>query len=100
TWTARRAFPLAALWFGLVAGGLMARPAWPIHETRSLSVAWDMWTRGEQLVPHLNGVPYSEKPPLLFWLIEAGWGGLGVREGGAGIGPRLVPLASLLLTAA
>jgi 4-amino-4-deoxy-L-arabinose transferase-like glycosyltransferase len=99
TSVARRTLLVVALWLGVVAGGLIARPAWPIDETRYLSVAWDMWTRGEQLVPHLNGVAYSEKPPLLFWLIEAGWAVLGVRESWARIVPALFALASLLLSA-
>ena len=89
---------VVALWFGVVAGGLLARPAWPIDETRYLAVAWEMWTHGEHLVPHLNGVPYSEKPPLLFWLIEAGWSVFGVHEWWARIVPSFFALASLLLT--
>jgi 4-amino-4-deoxy-L-arabinose transferase-like glycosyltransferase len=58
-----------------------------------------MWLRGEWLVPHLKGAPYSDKGPLLFWLIDAGWWALGVRE----VWPRLVsPLCagvSLWMTA-
>ena len=42
----------------------------PVDETRYLAVAWDMWREGNFLVPHLNGEPYSHKPPLLFWLIH------------------------------
>lgn len=32
-----------------------------------------MWVSGDWLVPHLNGQPYSHKPPLLFWLINLAW---------------------------
>ncbi len=49
------------------------RPLWPVGETRYASVAWEMWQRGDFLVPHLNGELYSHKPPLLFWLMHAGW---------------------------
>jgi 4-amino-4-deoxy-L-arabinose transferase-like glycosyltransferase len=96
---ARRALFLVALWAAAVAGGLTARPAWPIDETRYLSVAWEMWQRGDFLVPHLNGLPYSDKPPLLFWLIDAGWGVFGVHEWWARLVPSLFALASLFLTA-
>ncbi len=48
-------------------------PAVPIDETRYLSVAWNMHVRGQWLVPFLNGTPYSDKPPLLFWLINGMW---------------------------
>jgi len=34
------------------------------------------------LVPYINGEPYSHKPPLLFWLIQLGWGLFGVTTGG------------------
>jgi 4-amino-4-deoxy-L-arabinose transferase-like glycosyltransferase len=62
----------------LVAPHLVMRPAAPVDETRYLSVAWEMYATGELLVPHLNGAPYSHKPPLLFWLMIAGWSVLGV----------------------
>jgi 4-amino-4-deoxy-L-arabinose transferase-like glycosyltransferase len=58
-----------------------------------------MWSRGDLLVPHLNGVPYSDKPPLLFWLIVAGWRVLGVHEWWARLVPALFALGSLFLTA-
>ncbi|WP_256360578.1 ArnT family glycosyltransferase [Methylomonas koyamae] len=52
-----------------------------------------MWLRGDFLVPYLNGHTYSHKPPLLFWLIQAGWGVFGVNDWW----PRLVgPLAALV----
>ena len=56
-----------------------ARPLLPVDETRYLSVAWEMWRTGDFLVPHLNGETYSHKPPLLFWLIDGGWGAFGVN---------------------
>ncbi len=90
---------LVAFWAVIVAGGLAARPAWPIDETRYLSVAWEMWQQGDVLVPHLNGVPYSDKPPLLFWLILAGWKAFGVVEWWPRLVPGLFALASLFLTA-
>ncbi|MCK4939669.1 MAG: hypothetical protein KAR80_05190, partial [Rhodospirillaceae bacterium] len=63
----------ALLWLVLVVGAIIMRPVLPIDETRYLSVAWEMHTSGSYLVPHLNGELYSHKPPLLFWLINAGW---------------------------
>lgn len=95
----RRAVLLVALWAVAVAGGLAARPAWPIDETRYLSIGWEMWHRGEFLVPHLNGQPYSDKPPLLFWLMNAGWAVFGVHEWWARLVPSLFALGNLFLTA-
>jgi 4-amino-4-deoxy-L-arabinose transferase-like glycosyltransferase len=70
---------LALLWLMLVAVSL-TRPLLPIDETRYAAVAWEMWQRGDLLVPHLNGEPYHHKPPLLFWLIQAGWAVFGVND--------------------
>jgi 4-amino-4-deoxy-L-arabinose transferase-like glycosyltransferase len=71
---------LLLLWALVVVAGLFARPLLPIDETRYLSVAWDMWLRHNWLVPHLNGEPYPHKPPMLFWLINAGWAVFGVND--------------------
>jgi 4-amino-4-deoxy-L-arabinose transferase-like glycosyltransferase len=76
---ARRVLGLGAL-FALLVAVSLARPLLPIDETRYAAVAWEMWLRGDFLVPHLNGEPYHHKPPLLFWLIHAGWAVFGVNE--------------------
>jgi len=82
----------------LTAVALWVRPLTPIDETRYVSAAWEMWLRGDFLVPFKNGEPYSHKPPFMFWMFHAGWALFGVNDGW----PRLVmPLFSagaLLLT--
>ena len=83
---------LLAGWMALSVASLWLRPLWPVDETRYASVAWEMWLRGDFLVPYINGEPYSHKPPLLFWLIHAGWAVFGVNEWW----PRMVaPLCAL-----
>lgn len=76
----RNLLALFGVWVVLMWIVFETRPLLPVDETRYASVAWEMWFRGEQLVPHLNGAPYSHKPPLLFWLMEAGWLVFGVSE--------------------
>jgi 4-amino-4-deoxy-L-arabinose transferase-like glycosyltransferase len=71
---------LGVLWLVVVVTALFARPLLPVDETRYATVAWEMWARGDFLVPYLNGEPYSHKPPLLFWLVHAGWWLFGVSE--------------------
>lgn len=82
----------------LTAVALLTRPLIPIDETRYVSAAWEMWLRGDFLVPFKNGEPYSHKPPFMFWMFHAGWALFGVNDWW----PRLVlPLFSagaLLLT--
>ena len=71
---------LLAGWLLLAAASIWLRPLWPVDETRYVSVAWEMWLRGDFLVPYINGEPYSHKPPLLFWIIHAGWMLFGVND--------------------
>ncbi|HEX7644994.1 MAG TPA: glycosyltransferase family 39 protein [Burkholderiaceae bacterium] len=48
---------------------------------------WRLW-----VIPHLNGLPYMEKPPLLYWLTALSFSLFGVAEWSA----RLVPALSSL----
>jgi 4-amino-4-deoxy-L-arabinose transferase-like glycosyltransferase len=89
---------LTCLWLILWACATTFRPLLPIDETRCVSVAWEMWQNGNLLVPHLNGIPYSHKPPLLFWLILAGWKLFGVNEWWPRLLPPLFALWCLFLT--
>jgi len=77
----------------LAAIQLWLRPLLPVDETRYLSVAWEMWSRGDFLVPYLNGEAYSHKPPLLFWLIQGLWAVFGVSA----LSARLLMLGLSLL---
>lgn len=54
----------AVLLFVLQLGGY---DLWPADEPRFGQVAREMMAGGDYLVPHVNGQPYLEKPPLLFW---------------------------------
>ncbi len=85
------------LWVGIMAVALFTRPHLPVDETRYLAVAWEMWLRGDFLVPYLNGEPYSHKPPLLFWLMQAGWQLFGVTDWWPRLIAPLFGLACLFL---
>lgn len=93
SWRALLDHPLA-LGLLLLAPIVFLLPPLPIDETRYLAVAWEMRQSGEFLVPHLNGATYAHKPPLLFWLINAGWLLTGVHAWTA----RAVTLACSLLS--
>ena len=86
------------LWAGLVGAAIFFRPPLPVDETRYLSVAWEMWQSHQFLVPHVNGVAYSHKPPLLFWLMQFGWWLFGVNEWSARLTAPLFGLGSMLLS--
>jgi hypothetical protein len=86
-----------AIWLLLLLAALATRPPIPVDETRYLSVAWEMWHSGQFLVPHLNGEPYSHKPPLLFWLMHLGWAAFGVSDWWARSVAPLFGLGALFL---
>jgi 4-amino-4-deoxy-L-arabinose transferase-like glycosyltransferase len=94
----RSSLILASLWLPLLAVALWSRPLIPIDETRVVTVAWEMWLRGDFLVPHLNGEPYSHKPPLLQWGMHLGWWLFGVNDWTPRLVAPLFGLASLFLT--
>lgn len=88
----RTAGLIAAGWLAVFVAVTLFRPLMPVDETRYLTVAWEMLVRDNWLLPSLNYEPYSHKPPLLFWLIRAGWGVFGDGV----MGPRLVLSAFIL----
>ena len=91
-------YTVSGLWVVLMGVALWTRPHLPVDETRYLAVAWEMWLRGDFLVPYLNGEPYSHKPPLLFWLMHAGWGVFGVNDWWPRLIAPLFGLGCLFLT--
>lgn len=45
------------------------RDLWAPDEPTYAQVAREMWISKDFILPHLNGEVYSQKPPILFWLI-------------------------------
>jgi 4-amino-4-deoxy-L-arabinose transferase-like glycosyltransferase len=86
------------LWAALLVVPLMLRAPLPPDELRYLSVAWEMWSRGDLVLPYLNGAPYTDKGPLLFWLMHAGWALLGVNDWWPRLLPGLLALTAIFLT--
>ncbi|MEW9624401.1 ArnT family glycosyltransferase [Rhodanobacter geophilus] len=77
------------LWVAAALIAIFQHGPMPMYSTRTLSVAWEMWLHHSILVPYLNGLPYSDKPPLLLWLIQSGWSVAGVND----VWPRLLEVA-------
>jgi len=75
--------------------GLGSYPLLDHNEGMYAAIAKDMLKSGDFIIPHLNGVSYIEKPPLLYWLTAAALFLFGENEWAA----RLVPALALLLTA-
>jgi len=81
-----------------VLAAMATRSAWPTDETRWLAIAWEMWTRGDWLVPRLNGGAASVAP-LFFWTIHLGWLAFGVVDWWPRLVPALFLLGSMLMVA-
>ena len=93
----------SSMWFSawgvLIVAAIYFRPLMPVDETRYVAVAWEMWLSNNFLVPQLNGSTYSHKPPLLFWIINLGWGIFGINEWWPRMVAPLFGLACLPLSA-
>ena len=70
--------------------GIGGRDLWNPDEPRYAEVTREMREGGDWFVPHLNGKVYSEKPPLLFWMIA------GASLATGEVGPVAARLPSLL----
>lgn len=88
----RLALGALAAWFlfcfGLARAGFLS-----VDEPRYAWIGRAMAESGDWITPRLYGQPWLEKPPLLFWMIAAGWK-LGLRDEWAARLP--VALAALL----
>ncbi|UJJ50843.1 glycosyltransferase family 39 protein [Rhodanobacter denitrificans] len=93
----RAVWPWLPLWAAVALLAIFSHGPMPLYSTRTLAVAWEMWNQGHWLVPHINGQPYSEKAPLLFWLIHAGWFAFGVSDAWPRVLEVLVGGAQLVL---
>jgi len=85
-------FLLAVVWLEPAGSGL-AEP----DETRYAEIPREMLAAGDLLVPRLNGVPYFEKPPLLYWVNAASLRVFGETPWAARFPTRLAGLGTLLL---
>ncbi len=63
-------------------------------EGRYAQIPKEMFDAGEWVVPTLQGEPYLDKPPLMYWLVMASYKAFGVNEAAA----RLVPALCVHLT--
>uniref|UniRef100_E6PT44 Putative glycosyl transferase n=1 Tax=mine drainage metagenome TaxID=410659 RepID=E6PT44_9ZZZZ len=58
--------------------GLGGPPIRDNNEALYADIAWAMARGGSWIIPHLDGVPYIEKPPLLYWLMALSFKAFGV----------------------
>ena len=66
-------------------------------EGRYAEIPREMLTHGEWALPYLQGQPYLDKPPLLYWLVMGSYTVCGVHAWAARLVPALAVHACILL---
>jgi len=88
-----RLFHYGALGVFLVSSFFLYLGGYPLldnNEGLYAAIPREMLLNDQYIIPFLNGVPYIEKPPLLYWLICISYKFFGISEASA----RLVPALS------
>lgn len=62
------------VWFGNIGYRTLAEP----DEARYAEISREMLASADWVTPHLNGIPYFEKPPLQYWATAAAYSIFGV----------------------
>jgi len=83
---------LGIFFYRLGAPGLMDP-----DEGRYAEIAREIFVWRDWLIPHLNSLPYLEKPPLVYWLTALSFGGLGYTELAARLPAALSALGGIFL---
>src|SRR6185436_864896 len=82
----------AAMFFNLGTYGLFEP-----HEAHFAGVGREMVTRGDWVTPHLNGAPYLNKPPLLYWMVATSYSIFGINTWAARLPLALIGWCGVLL---
>jgi 4-amino-4-deoxy-L-arabinose transferase-like glycosyltransferase len=85
-----------ALFLVVILPALILYPRLSFHllepdEGRYAEIPREMLQRGDVVVPYLQGQPYLDKPPLLYWLVMLSYSVFGVHDWAA----RLVPALAI-----
>jgi len=68
-----------------------------VDEPRFAEAARSMNVTGDLLIPYFNGEVRYDKPPLIYWVMMAGYRVFGVNEWGARIGSAVAGIGSCLM---
>jgi 4-amino-4-deoxy-L-arabinose transferase-like glycosyltransferase len=83
--------------FVLYLYGLGRLPLIGPDEPRYAQIAREMLERADPVTPTLGGLPWFEKPSLLYWMMMAAFAAFGVSEWAARLGPACSGLLTGLL---
>src|SRR5713226_1329184 len=95
-------FRLRSLVILLLISGALLYPCLSFYlfepdEGRYAEIPREMLARGEWLVPYLQGEPYLDKPPLMYWLVMASYRLFGEHDWSARLIPALAIQGCILI---
>jgi len=93
-----RSLILLVLLPGIIIYGCLSFHLFEPDEGRYAEIPREMLVRGEWVVPYLEGEPYLDKPPLLYWLVGLSYRSFGVHDWSARLVPALAVHVCILLT--
>ena len=82
------------IWFANIGYRSLAEP----DEGRYAEIAREMLASGDWVTPHLNAIPYLEKPPLQYWATALGYSVFGIQPWVARLWPATLGLLGILVT--
>jgi 4-amino-4-deoxy-L-arabinose transferase-like glycosyltransferase len=68
------------------------------QEARYAEIPREMLEQGSWMVPVLDGQPYCDKPPLLYWMVMGSYQIFGVHDWAARVVPSLAGFLTVLVT--
>ncbi len=89
------AIVVAALYLGRLGHAPFVDPPEGMHA----AIAREMAQLGDWITPHVNGVRYFDKPPLLYWLMAASFAVAGIGEATARVWSALAAVGIAAVTA-
>jgi 4-amino-4-deoxy-L-arabinose transferase-like glycosyltransferase len=94
----RRDIILLAMLFGVLFACLLgSAPLVNPDEGRYAEIPREMVANGDWVTPRLNGVPYFEKPPLMYWAVAACEKFLGPSEWSVRLAPAVLAICGILM---
>ena len=84
---------IAFVWFDALA----TRPLFAPDEGRYAEIPREMLQTGDWVIPHLDGLPYIEKPPLQYWATALSFRMFGLSELSARLYTALTAFATLIV---
>lgn len=82
----------------MICFGSLNAPLLEPTESRYALIAADMLEKDSWFVPYLNGEPYLDKPPLLYWAIMSAYWLFGISDAAARLVPAICSVGTAMVS--